>query len=125
MLPPDAPLQDADTFEPQALKRFNVYMPEVPPRYHTTYFSHAWGPGYSAGYYAYLWSEVIDDDAFAWFTEHGGLSRENGQRFRDMILAHAGAQDAAAMYRAFRGRDAEVGPLLEQRGLKSQPKPKE
>jgi len=125
MLPADAPLQDADTFEPEALKRFNVYMPEVPPRYHTTYFSHAWGPGYSAGYYAYLWSEVIDDDAFAWFTEHGGLTRENGKRFRDMILAHAGAQDAAAMYRAFRGRDAEVGPLLEQRGLKPQPKANE
>jgi peptidyl-dipeptidase Dcp len=125
MLPPDAPLQDADSFEPEALKRFNVYMPEVPPRYHTTYFSHAWGPGYSAGYYAYLWSEVIDDDAFAWFKEHGGLTRENGQRFREMILAHAGAQDSAAMYRAFRGRDAEVGPLLEQRGLKPQPKAKE
>jgi peptidyl-dipeptidase Dcp len=125
MLPPDAPLQDADTFEPEALKRFNVYMPEVPPRYHTTYFSHIWSPGYSAGYYAYLWSEVIDDDAFAWFTEHGGLTRDNGQRFREMILAHAGAEDAAATYRAFRGRDADVGPLIEERGLKIQTKAKE
>ena len=118
MVPPEAPLQDVDTFEPEALKKNQVYMHEVPPRYHTTYFSHVWGGGYAAGYYAYLWSEVIDDDAYAWFKEHGGMTRENGQRFREMILAHAGTQDAAAMYRAFRGRDAEVGPLLEERGLK-------
>jgi len=118
MLPPEAPLQDASTFEPDALKRYQVFLPEVPPRYHTTYFSHIWGGSYSASYYAYLWSEVIEDDAFAWFTEHGGMTRQNGQRFRDMILAHAGAQDAAAMYRAFRGRDAALEPLLEERGLK-------
>jgi len=118
MIPPHEPLQNADTFEPEALKRFYVYMPQVPPRYHTTYFSHIWGGGYSAGYYAYLWSEVIDDDAFAWFKENGGMTRQNGQRFREMILAHAGTLDSAAMYRAFRGRDAEVGPLLEERGLK-------
>ena len=118
-LPADAPLQNADTFEPEALKRFHVFIHEVPPRYHTTYFSHVWNVGYSSRYYAYFWSEMIDDDAFAWFSEHGGLTRENGKRFRDMILAHAGAQDAAAMYRAFRGRDAEVGPLIEQRGLKT------
>jgi peptidyl-dipeptidase Dcp len=98
-------------------------MTEVPPRYHTTYFSHIWTPGYSAGYYAYLWSEVIDDDAYAWFTEHGGLMRENGQRFREMVLGHAGAQDSAAMYRAFRGRDAEVGPMLEERGLRGTAQP--
>jgi len=119
MLPPDAPPQDANALEPEALKRFGVYMPEVPPRYRSTYFSHIWGGGYAAGYYAYLWSEVIDDDAYGWFNEHGGMTRENGQRFREMILAHAGAQDAAAMYRAFRGRDAEVGPLLEERGLQA------
>ena len=125
MLPPDAPLEDADTFEPEALKRFHVYMAEVPPRYHTTYFSHVWAGGYSAGYYAYLWSEVIEDDAFAWFKEQGGMTRKNGQRFRDMILAHAGTQDSAAMYRAFRGRDAEIEPLLEERGLRTQDKAKE
>lgn len=125
MLAPNAPLQDADTFEPEALKRFHVYMMEVPPRYRTTYFSHIWGGGYSAGYYAYLWSEVIDDDAFAWFKEQGGMTRKNGQRFREMILAHAGTQDSAVMYRAFRGRDPEVEPLLEERGLETQAKPKE
>lgn len=117
MLPPSAPLQEVDTFEPDALKKFQVYMPEVPPRYHTTYFSHIWEGGYAAGYYAYLWSEVIDDDAFAWFKENGGMTRKNGQRFREMILAHAGTQDSAAMYRAFRGRDPVIEPLLEQRGL--------
>ena len=122
---PDAPLQNAETFEPEALKRFHVYTAEIPPRYHTAYFSHIWGGGYSAGYYAYLWSEVIDDDAFAWFKEHGGMTRSNGQRFRDMILAHAGTQDSAAMYRAFRGRDAEVEPLLEERGLKTPSKAKQ
>jgi len=124
MLPPDSPLQNANAFEQEALKKFNVYMPEVPPRYRSTYFSHIWGGGYSAGYYAYLWSEVIDDDAYAWFKEHGGMTRENGQKFRDMILAHAGAQDVAQMYRTFRGRDAEVGPLLEERGLQPAGVPK-
>jgi len=119
---PEAPPQDVDTFEPAALKRLQVYMTEIPPRYHTTYFSHIWNSGYSAGYYAYLWSEVIDDDAYAWFTEHGGLTRANGQRFREMVLAHAGAQDSAEMYRKFRGRDAEVGPMLEERGLKVEAK---
>jgi peptidyl-dipeptidase Dcp len=119
MLPAEAPLQDASTFEPEALKRFHVYMHEVPPRYHTTYFSHIWSSNYSAGYYAYLWSEVIEDDAYAWFNERGGMTRENGQLFREMILSHAGAQDVAGMYRAFRGRDPQVEPLLEERGLKS------
>jgi peptidyl-dipeptidase Dcp len=119
MLPPDAGLTVADAFEAAALKNYQVYIHEVPPRYHSTYFSHIWGGGYSAGYYSYFWSEVIDDDAYAWFKEHGGMTRENGQRFREMILAQAGTQDAAAMYRAFRGRDAEVGPLLEERGLRA------
>jgi peptidyl-dipeptidase Dcp len=125
MLPADAPLQDAQSFEPEALKHYQVLLPEVPPRYHTTYFSHIWSSSYSASYYAYLWSEVIEDDAFAWFTEHGGMTRENGQRFRNMILAHAGTQDAAAMYRSFRGRDPQIEPLLEERGLKPQAKAKE
>jgi peptidyl-dipeptidase Dcp len=117
-LPADAPLQDANAFEPASLKRFQIDVPEVPPRYHTTYFSHIWGGGYAAGYYAYLWSEVLDDDAFAWFKEHGGMTRANGQRFREMILSRGGTQDPAAMYRAFRGRDPIVDPLLEERGLK-------
>ena len=111
--------QDVDAFEAAALKRYNVDVPEVPPRYHSTYFSHIWDGGYSAGYYAYTWSEVLDDDAFAWFREHGGLTRENGQRFREMVLSRGGTVDAATLYRNFRGRDPNVEALLEQRGLKS------
>ena len=117
-LAPDAPRQDVNAFEKSSLKRFDVDMAQVPPRYHTTYFSHIWGGGYAAGYYAYLWSEVIDDDAYYWFREHGGMTRANGQRFREMVLSRAGTQDAAALYRAFRGRDPEVEPLIEERGLK-------
>jgi peptidyl-dipeptidase Dcp len=117
-LPPTAPQQDANKFEADALKRFQVDMPQVPPRYHTTYFSHIWDGGYSAGYYAYLWSEVLDDDAFYWFKEHGGLTRANGQRFRDLVLSKGGTQDVATTFRNFRGRDPIVEPLLEERGLK-------
>jgi len=117
-LPADAPLQDVNAFEAAALKRFQVDLPQVPPRYHTTYFSHIWDGGYSAGYYAYLWSEVLDDDAFYWFKEHGGLTRANGQRFRDLVLSRGGTQDVATTFRNFRGRDPIVEPLLEERGLK-------
>jgi len=119
-LPADAPQQDPDVFEAEALRRFHVDMPEVPPRYHTTYFSHIWGSGYSAGYYAYMWAEVIDHDAFAWFEEHGGMTRANGQRLRDMILSRGGSGDVAALYRAFRGRDPSIEPLLRARGLGSE-----
>ena len=117
-LPPDAPAQDVNAFEAAALKRFQVDLAQVPPRYHTTYFSHIWDGGYSAGYYAYLWSEVLDDDAFYWFKEHGGLTRANGQRFRDLVLSKGGTQDVATTFRNFRGRDPIVEPLLEERGLK-------
>jgi peptidyl-dipeptidase Dcp len=113
--------RDVNVFEPEALKGFNIAMAEVPPRYHTTYFSHIWGGGYAAGYYAYLWSELIDDDAFYWFKENGGMTRANGQRFRDMILSRGGTMDEAALYRAFRGRDPIVEPLLIERGLKEEP----
>ena len=123
-LPPGSPQQDVDAFETAALQRFNVAMYEVLPRYRTTYFAHIWSGGYSSSYYAYLWSEVLDDDAYSWFVEHGGLSRANGQRFRDMILSRGGTQDVGTLYRAFRGRDPSVESLLEQRGLKEVPKDK-
>lgn len=119
LLPADAPLQDAAKFEREVLARYKIDLAEVPPRYHTPYFSHIWAGGYSAGYYAYLWSEVLDTDAYYWFREHGGMTRENAQRFRDMILSKAGTQDAAELYRAFRGRDPIVEPLLIERGLKA------
>ena len=113
---------DIGAFEAQALKRFAVDVPEVPPRYRSSYFAHIWSGGYYAGYYAYLWSEVLDDDAYAWFTENGGMTRANGRRFRDMILSRGGTGDMGALYRAFRGRDPEVGPLLEERGLQAEQK---
>ena len=116
---------DANKFEQESLEHFKIAMAELPPRYHSTYFSHIWGGGYSAGYYAYMWSELIDDDAYYWFKEHGGMTRENGQRFRDMILSRGGSNEAAVLYRNFRGRDPIVEPLLIERGLKpAQPQEK-
>jgi len=117
-LGPDAAKQDVDGFEAASLKRFGIDYALVPPRYRTSYFAHIWPGGYAAGYYAYLWSEVLDDDAYQWFVENKGMNRENGKRFREMILSRGGTEDGAAMYRAFRGRDPSVEPLLVQRGLK-------
>ena len=117
-LPADAPLQDVDAFEAEALKKFKVDLAEVPPRYRSSYFDHIWGGGYSAGYYAYFWSEVLDHDAFEWFKEHGGMTAENGQVFRDRILSRGNTVDLATLYREFRGKDPSVEPLLVNRGLK-------
>ena len=104
-------------FEAAALARHGVDFELVPPRYRSSYFAHIWGGDYAARYYAYLWAEVLDHDAFAYFVERGGLTRENGDRLRELILSRGGAGDAASLYRAFRGRDPEIGPLLEARGL--------
>jgi peptidyl-dipeptidase Dcp len=122
-IPPGTATGDVDAFEAAALERYHVAVHDVPPRYRSTYFSHIWDSGYAAGYYAYLWSEILDDDAYAWFVEHGGLTRDNGQRFRDMILSRGGTIEAADMYRAFRGRDPTVDALLENRGLKATTQP--
>jgi peptidyl-dipeptidase Dcp len=116
-LPPDAFPGDVDAFEAQALRRYGVDLPLVPPRYRSTYFAHIWAGGYSAGYYAYLWSEVLDADAYDWFVENGGMTRANGRRFRDLVLARGGTGDMATIYRQFRGRDPDVAPLLRNRGL--------
>ena len=117
-LPATAPLQDPDTFERQALDCTHLNVPTVPPRYRSTYFSHIWGGGYSAGYYAYLWTEMLDDDAFQWFEEHGGLTRANGDRFRQMILSRGNTEDLSAMYTAWRGKAPSVEPMMKYRGLK-------
>ncbi len=116
-LPAVVRVASVDSFETAALHHYKVYMPLVPPRYRSTYFAHIWEGGYSAGYYSYIWSEVIDDDAFEWFEEHGGLTRANGERFQRMVLSRGGTEDVGAMYRAFRGRDADVKALLKDRGL--------
>ena len=117
MLGADAPKENVDTFETQALKAAHVDFEFVPPRYRSSYFLHIWANGYAAGYYAYLWTEMLDDDAFAWFTTHGGLTRENGQRFRDMILSRGHTEDYGPMFRAFYGKDPEIQPMLQHRGL--------
>jgi peptidyl-dipeptidase Dcp len=116
-LPASAPLQQPDAFEKQALEKMNVQLAAVPPRYRSSYFSHIWSSGYSAGYYAYLWSEMLDDDAYAWFEEHGGLTRANGDRFRQMVLSRGNTEDLAKMYAAWRGKDPSVEPMMKYRGL--------
>ncbi|MGN6374813.1 MAG: peptidyl-dipeptidase Dcp [Sphingomonas sp.] len=116
-LPASAGQQDADTFEKQALAASGLDVADVPPRYRSSYFLHIWGNGYAAGYYAYLWTQMLDDDAFAWFEQHGGLTRENGQRFRDMILSKGHTEDYAPMFQAFYGKAPDVGPMLEHYGL--------
>ncbi len=110
-------VEDVNAFEVEALKKNGAYLDEVPPRYRTSYFKHVWGGGYAAGYYAYCWAEVLDNDAFAWFEENGGLTRENGQRFRDMILSRGNTEDFTKMFRDFRGQDPTIEPLLKKRGL--------
>ncbi len=110
-------LQDTDAFEKAALAKKGILVEAVPPRYRSSYFSHIWGGGYSAGYYAYLWSEMLDDAAFQWFEEHGGLTRANGDRFRKMILSRGNTEDLAAMYDTWLGGEPKIGPMLKQRGL--------
>lgn len=121
LLPAGSPKQDVDQFETQALARSHTDFPAVPPRYRSSYFAHIWGGGYAAGYYAYMWSEMLDDDAYQWFVQHGGLTRANGQRFRDMILSRGHSEDLAQLFRTFYGKDPEVGPLLKERGLPPAP----
>ncbi|RIX28227.1 M3 family metallopeptidase [Amnibacterium setariae] len=110
-------VSDVGRFEADALAAAGFDLPAVPPRYASTYFAHVFAGGYSAAYYAYIWSEVLDADTVAWFEEHGGLRRENGDRFRHLVLARGNAEDPLAAYRAFRGRDAAIEPLLARRGL--------
>jgi len=117
-LPAEAGAKDVDAFEQEALARYKVDLAAVPPRYRTNYFSHVWGGGYAAGYYAYFGAEVLDHDAFQWFRENGGLTRENGRIFREKILSIGNSRDLAKAYREFRGKDPSVEPLLEFRGLK-------
>jgi len=90
----------------------------VPPRYRSSYFLHIWQEGYQAGYYAYTWSEMLDDDAFQWFEDHGGMTRANGDRFRRMVLSRGNTEDLEKMYDAWLGGEPSIEPLLKNRGLK-------
>jgi peptidyl-dipeptidase Dcp len=116
-LPASAPQQDVDTFEKAALERVHMALAAVPPRYRSSYFLHIWANGYAAGYYAYSWSEMLDDAAYQWFEDHGGLTRANGDRFRKMVLSRGNTEDLQAMYDAWLGGRPTVGPLLKFRGL--------
>ncbi|NII11406.1 peptidyl-dipeptidase Dcp [Oleiagrimonas sp. C23AA] len=116
-IPADAAKKDVDKFEAQALKTTHLDLSYVPPRYRSSYFLHIWGNGYAAGYYAYLWTEMLDDDAYQWFNDHGGLTAKNGQRFRDMILSRGNTEDLAKMFKSFYGKDPDIKPMLKNRGL--------
>jgi len=111
------PKQDVDAFEAAALKKNGTDLDYVPPRYRSSYFLHIWGNGYAAGYYAYSWTQMLADDGYAWFTEHGGLTRANGDRFRAMVLSRGNTEDLATMYRNWRGRDPDIKAMLQNRGL--------
>ncbi|MFZ0785918.1 MAG: M3 family metallopeptidase [Candidatus Acidiferrales bacterium] len=120
ILPASAPLQNPDTFEKQALEKTHLALSYVPPRYRSSYFLHIWANGYAAGYYAYLWSEMLDDNAFQWFETHGGMTRANGDRFRKMVLSRGNTEDLAKMYAAWLGAEPSIEPMLKYRGLAEQ-----
>ncbi len=117
-LPATAPLQNPDEFEKQALDRTHLNVSYVPPRYRSSYFNHIWGgAGYSAGYYAYLWTQMLADDAYQWFVDHGELTRANGDRFRQMVLSRGNTEDLARMYEDWRGAPPNTKAMLKYRGL--------
>ncbi|ENU3440352.1 M3 family metallopeptidase [Salmonella enterica] len=109
--------QSVAEFEQQALAAEHLDLPAVPPRYRSSYFAHIFGGGYAAGYYAYLWTQMLADDGYQWFVEQGGLTRENGQRFRDVILSRGNSTDLETLYSAWRGHEPHIDPMLQYRGL--------
>ena len=114
---PEADIHDVAAFEAAALASVGLDNPAVPTRYSSTYFAHTFSGGYDAGYYSYIWSEVLDADTVEWFKENGGLTRANGDRFRSRLLGVGGSKDPLEAFRDFRGRDADIQPLLDRRGL--------
>jgi peptidyl-dipeptidase Dcp len=108
-------------FEASALHASGVDFAPVPPRYRSTYFSHVFASGYSAGYYSYIWSEVLAADSVEWIKQHGGLERANGDHYRDTVLSRGGSVDAMKMFRDFTGAAPDVAPLLVRRGLQAEP----
>ena len=118
LAPAKAEVKDAVAFEKGALKKAGADVREVTTRYRSTYFNHIFGGGYSAGYYSYIWSEVLDADTVEWFKEKGGMTRANGDEFRAKLLSRGGSVDAIELFESFRGREPDIEPLLERRGLK-------
>jgi peptidyl-dipeptidase Dcp len=117
-LSPGATVDSTDAFETEALRKTHLSISYVPPRYRSSYFSHIWSTGYAAGYYAYLWSEMLDDDGYQFFLDQGGLTRANGDRLRRMILSRGNTEDPASMFKAWLGRDPVIEPMLKERGLR-------
>jgi peptidyl-dipeptidase Dcp len=116
-LPAGSGLQDVNKFEDAALKATKLNLSQVPPRYRSSYFLHIWSNGYAAGYYAYTWTSMLENDAYSWFQQNGGLTRANGQRFRDMILSRGNTESYGKMFRDFRGHEPDITPMLKKRGL--------
>ncbi len=116
-IPPDTTITDVDAFEKHALQVTKLDLPQVPPRYRSSYFLHIWGNGYSAGYYAYQWTKMLEEDAYSWFEENGGLTRANGQRFRDMILSRGNTEDYNVMFKDFRGHAPDIKAMEKNLGL--------
>jgi peptidyl-dipeptidase Dcp len=116
-LPADANIADVEEFEAKAIADYGLDYVPVPTRYRSTYFSHIFAGGYSAGYYGYIWSEVLDADTVNWFKENGGMTRANGEHFRQTLLSRGGSLNSMQMFRNFRGQDATIEPLLKRRGL--------
>ena len=112
-----APLQNPDQFEVEALQKKHLLSSAVPSRYRSSYFAHIWQGGYAAGYYAYLWSEMLDDAAYQWFEDHGGMTRANGDRFRQMVLSRGNTEELGKMYAAWLGGEPTIEPMLKYRGL--------
>ncbi|WP_271424124.1 M3 family metallopeptidase [Aequorivita sinensis] len=118
-IPADKKIEDVAKFEKDALNRTKLdVVHAVPPRYRSTYFAHVFAGGYAAGYYSYSWTEMLHHDAYNWFEENGGMTRENGQRFRDMVLSRGNTMELESMYKAWRGSDPKIEPMLKARGLK-------
>jgi len=116
-LPASAPIEKPDAFETEALQQTHLAISYTPPRYRSSYFAHIWSSGYAAGYYAYLWTQMLDDDAFQWFEDHGGLTRANGDRFRKMVLSRGNTEDLEKMYVTWRGAQPSIEPMLKYHGL--------
>lgn len=116
-LPASDGVKNPDEFEKEALEKTHLWISYVPSRYRSSYFSHIWSTGYAAGYYAYLWSEMLDDAAYDWFEHHGGMTRANGDRFRQMVLSRGNTEDLGKMYAAWYGGEPPVEPMLRERGL--------
>ena len=112
-----ATIEEIAGFEQAVLTRVGLENPVIPPRYVSAYFAHIFAGGYAAGYYSYIWAEMLDADTAEWFEANGGLSRENGQAYRDNVIGLGGTQEPLAAYERWRGRPAPIEPLLNRRGL--------